>query len=133
MHSREDSVAAVEAALRDLRDGRMVIVVDDESRENEGDLIMAAQHAKPEQVAFMIRHTSGILCTPLERDHARRLSIAPVVGDRHGDRRPLDWPGSSVFGCLWHLRSLDPRTICAPPAKRFGSGPKAFCGRADLT
>ncbi|HWW32426.1 MAG TPA: 3,4-dihydroxy-2-butanone-4-phosphate synthase, partial [Steroidobacteraceae bacterium] len=51
---------SIEELLAELRAGRMVVVMDDEDRENEGDLIMAAEHATPEAVAFMIRHTSGI-------------------------------------------------------------------------
>jgi 3,4-dihydroxy 2-butanone 4-phosphate synthase/GTP cyclohydrolase II len=68
----EDAIAAIAA-------GEMIVVVDDEDRENEGDLIMAAEKAKPEQVAFMIRHTSGILCTPLTAEDAARLQLAPMV------------------------------------------------------
>jgi 3,4-dihydroxy 2-butanone 4-phosphate synthase/GTP cyclohydrolase II len=70
----EDAIAAIAA-------GRPVIVVDDEDRENEGDLIMAAAKATPEHVAFFIRHTSGILCTPLTRADARRLHLTPMVAD----------------------------------------------------
>ena len=70
----EDAIAAIAA-------GQAVIVVDDEDRENEGDLIMAAAKATPEHVAFFIRHTSGILCTPLTRADARRLHLAPMVAD----------------------------------------------------
>ena len=58
----------------------MVVVVDDDDRENEGDLIMAASKATPEAVAFMIRHTSGILCTPILQDHATALHLDPMVG-----------------------------------------------------
>jgi len=68
----EDAIAAIAA-------GDLIVVVDDEDRENEGDLIMAAEKAKPEQVAFMIRHTSGILCTPLPAEDAQRLHLAPMV------------------------------------------------------
>jgi 3,4-dihydroxy 2-butanone 4-phosphate synthase/GTP cyclohydrolase II len=68
----EDAIAAIAA-------GELIVVVDDEDRENEGDLIMAAEKAKPEQVAFMIRHTSGILCTPLTPEDAARLHLAPMV------------------------------------------------------
>src|SRR5262249_49892653 len=57
--------SSVEEILAELRAGRMVIILDDEDRENEGDFIMAAEHATPEAVAFMIRHSSGILCTPM--------------------------------------------------------------------
>jgi len=70
---------SVEVVLKAIADGELVIVVDDATRENEGDLIMAASHAKPEQVAFMIRHTSGILCTPLGEDDARRFRLDPMV------------------------------------------------------
>jgi 3,4-dihydroxy 2-butanone 4-phosphate synthase / GTP cyclohydrolase II len=71
-----DTVANAIAAIAE---GQLVIVVDDADRENEGDLIMAAAKALPEQVAFMIRHTSGILCTPLPPEDARRLRLDPMV------------------------------------------------------
>ena len=69
----------IEAAIEAIRGGRMIIVVDDDDRENEGDLIMAAATATPEQVAFMVRHTSGILCTPLSAADAARLRLQPMV------------------------------------------------------
>jgi 3,4-dihydroxy 2-butanone 4-phosphate synthase/GTP cyclohydrolase II len=65
--------------LAELRAGRMVIVVDDEDRENEGDLIMAAEHATAEAVAFMIRHTSGIICVPMEEAALARLELPQMV------------------------------------------------------
>jgi 3,4-dihydroxy 2-butanone 4-phosphate synthase/GTP cyclohydrolase II len=65
--------------LAELRAGRMVIVVDDEDRENEGDLIMAAEHATAEAVAFMIRHTSGIICVPMEEAALARLDLPQMV------------------------------------------------------
>ena len=74
---------SVEAVLDAIARGELVIVVDDATRENEGDLVMAASHAKPDQVAFMIRHTSGILCTPLGEDDARRFRLDPMVS--HND------------------------------------------------
>ncbi|MEM6709554.1 MAG: 3,4-dihydroxy-2-butanone-4-phosphate synthase, partial [Pseudomonadota bacterium] len=70
---------SVQSALDAIAAGEMVVVVDDDDRENEGDLIMAASKATPEQVAFMIRHTSGILCTPILEEHAQRLNLAPMV------------------------------------------------------
>ena len=57
----------------------MVIILDDEDRENEGDLIMAAEHATPEAVAFMIRHTSGIICVPMEDERLARLDLPQMV------------------------------------------------------
>ena len=70
---------SVEEALSAIAAGEMVVVVDDDDRENEGDLIMAASKATSEQVAFMIRHTSGILCAPILEDHAQRLRLDPMV------------------------------------------------------
>ncbi len=69
----------IESAIEAIRAGNMVVVVDDDDRENEGDLIMAASKATPEAVAFMIRHTSGILCAPLFEDHAKELHLDPMV------------------------------------------------------
>src|SRR5258708_5563871 len=65
--------------LAELRAGRMVVVMDDEERENEGDLIMAAQHATSEAVAFMIRHTSGIICVPMDEQQLARLDLPQMV------------------------------------------------------
>jgi 3,4-dihydroxy 2-butanone 4-phosphate synthase / GTP cyclohydrolase II len=73
------AVNSVEEILAELRAGRMVIIVDDEDRENEGDLIMAAEHATPEAVAFMIRHTSGIICVPMEEQQLARLDLPQMV------------------------------------------------------
>jgi 3,4-dihydroxy 2-butanone 4-phosphate synthase/GTP cyclohydrolase II len=70
---------SVEEILADLRAGRMVIIMDDEDRENEGDLIMAAERTTPEAVAFMIRHTSGIICVPMEEEGLVRLDLPQMV------------------------------------------------------
>ena len=69
----------IDEILADLKAGRMVIILDDEDRENEGDLIMAAEHATPEAVAFMIRHTSGIICVPMLEDQLARLDLPQMV------------------------------------------------------
>ena len=55
----------IEEAAADLRDGKLIIIVDDEDRENEGDLVGAAQFATPENVNFMVKEARGILCTPM--------------------------------------------------------------------
>ncbi len=70
---------SIEELLAELRAGRMVVVMDDEDRENEGDLIMAAEHATPEAVAFMIRHTSGIICVPIEERRLAALELPQMV------------------------------------------------------
>jgi 3,4-dihydroxy 2-butanone 4-phosphate synthase/GTP cyclohydrolase II len=61
--------------------GEIVVVTDDDDRENEGDLILAAVHATPEKMAFIIRHTCGIVCAPVTAEVARRLHLAPMVAD----------------------------------------------------
>jgi 3,4-dihydroxy 2-butanone 4-phosphate synthase / GTP cyclohydrolase II len=70
---------SIEEIVADLRAGRMVIIMDDEDRENEGDLIMAAERTTPEAVAFMIRHTSGIICVPMEEEGLVRLDLPQMV------------------------------------------------------
>ena len=70
---------SVEDAIRAVAAGDLVVVVDDDDRENEGDLIMAASKATTDKVAFMIRHTSGILCTPVNEPQAQRLHLDPMV------------------------------------------------------
>ena len=61
--------------------GEIVVVVDDEDRENEGDLIMAAEFATPEKIAFFVRHTSGLICVPLTGDRLDELDIPLMVKD----------------------------------------------------
>jgi 3,4-dihydroxy 2-butanone 4-phosphate synthase/GTP cyclohydrolase II len=73
---RLDSVAL---AIQRIRDGRPIVVVDDEDRENEGDLIFAAQRATPELVGFMIRHTSGFICVSMEGAELDRLGLPPMT------------------------------------------------------
>ena len=78
---------SVEEIVADLRAGRMVIIMDDEDRENEGDLIMAAQLATPEAVAFMIRHASGIICVPMEEERLARLDLPQMVASNSESHR----------------------------------------------
>ncbi|MBE7160793.1 MAG: bifunctional 3,4-dihydroxy-2-butanone-4-phosphate synthase/GTP cyclohydrolase II [Williamsia herbipolensis] len=77
----------VERAIADIAAGKAVVVVDDEDRENEGDLIFAAEKATPELVAFMVRYTSGYLCVPLAGADCDRLGLPPMYSvnqDKHG-------------------------------------------------
>ena len=71
-------IAGVEKAVADIAAGRPVIVVDDEDRENEGDLIFAAEKATPELLAFMVRYTSGYICVPLRESDCDRLDLPPM-------------------------------------------------------
>jgi len=71
----------VEAAIKAFAKGELVVVTDDDDRENEGDLFVAASLCTPEKMAFIIRHTSGIVCAPLGVEHARRLHLEPMVAE----------------------------------------------------
>ncbi|GAB2967140.1 bifunctional 3,4-dihydroxy-2-butanone-4-phosphate synthase/GTP cyclohydrolase II [Amycolatopsis acidiphila] len=70
--------AGIERAIADVAAGRPVVVVDDEDRENEGDLIFAAEKATPELLAFMVRYTSGYVCTALTEEDCDRLDLPPM-------------------------------------------------------
>lgn len=72
---------SIEEAINDFRQGKMVIVVDDEDRENEGDLIVAAEKITPEQVNFMLKNARGVLCAPITIDRCRELGLPHQVED----------------------------------------------------
>jgi 3,4-dihydroxy 2-butanone 4-phosphate synthase/GTP cyclohydrolase II len=79
-------IEGIERAISDIGAGRPVIVVDDEDRENEGDLIFAAEKATPELLAFMVRYTSGYICVPLQEVDCDRLDLPPMFHTNQ-DRR----------------------------------------------
>ena len=67
---------SVEEAVEEIRNGKMVIVTDDENRENEGDLVCAAEKITPEHIVFMATHARGLICTPIPEARAKELGIA---------------------------------------------------------
>jgi 3,4-dihydroxy 2-butanone 4-phosphate synthase/GTP cyclohydrolase II len=77
----QDPLARVRTAIDAFAQGAILVVTDDDDRENEGDLIFAASLATPDKLAFTIRHTSGIVCTPLTSEEARRLHLTPMVSN----------------------------------------------------
>jgi len=79
--------ARIEDAVAAIGRGEIVVVVDDEDRENEGDLIMAAEHATAEKIAFFVRHTSGVICAPLTGDRLDELEIPLMVRDNTESHR----------------------------------------------
>jgi 3,4-dihydroxy 2-butanone 4-phosphate synthase/GTP cyclohydrolase II len=75
------TLATIEAAVADIRDGRMIIIVDDEDRENEGDLVCAAEKVTPEIINFMARHARGLICLPLTEERCDELHLTTQVAD----------------------------------------------------
>lgn len=72
-----------EDIIEDIRQGKMVILMDDEDRENEGDIIMAAEHVTPEAINFMVTHARGLVCLPMTADRCQRLNL-PLMVDKNG-------------------------------------------------
>ncbi|HKG46331.1 MAG TPA: 3,4-dihydroxy-2-butanone-4-phosphate synthase [Pyrinomonadaceae bacterium] len=75
------TLATIEEAVADIRDGRMIIIVDDEDRENEGDVVCAAEKVTPEIINFMARHARGLICLPLTEDRCDELHLTTQVAD----------------------------------------------------
>ncbi|HXM57278.1 MAG TPA: bifunctional 3,4-dihydroxy-2-butanone-4-phosphate synthase/GTP cyclohydrolase II [Candidatus Dormibacteraeota bacterium] len=115
-------VATIPQALADLEDGKFIIIVDDEDRENEGDLCVAAQLVTPEQITFMSRYGGGLICTPMISNRLDELGIEPMVNQntsRYGtafsvsvEAKDLVTTGISAFdraATIRHLVNLDAR------------------------
>lgn len=79
------SICTVEEAIEEIRQGRMIILVDDEDRENEGDITIAAQHVTPDAINFMARHARGLICLPLAPEWADKLDL-PLMTQRNGSK-----------------------------------------------
>ncbi|MBU0577916.1 bifunctional 3,4-dihydroxy-2-butanone-4-phosphate synthase/GTP cyclohydrolase II [Patescibacteria group bacterium] len=77
--------AKIQEAIKELKKGKMIIVVDDEDRENEGDLVMAAEFATAETINFMTKEGRGLVCVPMEEELARRLNFHPMVANPDGN------------------------------------------------
>lgn len=82
-----EGFASVADAIEDIRQGKMVVVVDDEDRENEGDLIMAAQAATPEAMAFIVKHGTGIVCVAMKGEDLERLQIPLMVNEKENEEQ----------------------------------------------
>jgi 3,4-dihydroxy 2-butanone 4-phosphate synthase/GTP cyclohydrolase II len=115
-------VATIPEALADLEDGKFIIIVDDEDRENEGDLCVAAQLVTPEHITFMSRYGGGLICTPMISNRLDELGIEPMVNhntSRYGtafsvsvEAKDLVTTGISAFdraATIRHLVNLDAR------------------------
>ena len=121
------NVAAIEAALADFREGKFVIVVDDEDRENEGDFITAAEMITPEKVNFMLREGRGVLCAPITISRAEQLELAHQVQDNTSVLgTPFTVTVDKLEGCTTgvsaHDRAATIRHLANPEAKAADFG-----------
>src|ERR1041384_5640358 len=87
MRREATAISPIAEIVADLRAGRIVILVDDEDRENEGDLVFAADFVSAEKIKFLAKHGRGLICMPITEEHASRLGLRPMVEQnrsRHG-------------------------------------------------
>jgi len=73
--NRENNFSSIESAIKDFKEGKIVIVVDDEDRENEGDMIFSAEKSTPELVNFLVKSAGGLICVPMEQNRLHELNL----------------------------------------------------------
>ncbi len=116
------TLSKVEDAIEAIKNLQMVIVVDDEDRENEGDLVMAAEAATPENIAFFLAHTSGVICVPLEDTRADQLQLPlMVVANTEAQRTAftvtVDYRHGTTTGISAHDRAATIRSLIDPETR----------------
>jgi len=116
------SLHSIEEIIADIRAGKMVVIMDDEARENEGDLIMAAQFARPEDINFMARYARGLICLTLTRERCRQLRLPLMVSDTdasHATNFTLSIEAAEgvTTGISAHDRAHTVQTAVRPDAK----------------
>jgi len=114
--------AKVEDAVAAIGRGEIVVVVDDEDRENEGDLIMAAEFATPEAIAFFLHHTSGVICAPVTRERASELDLPLMVANNTESMRTaftvsVDYRHGTTTGISAHDRSATIQALVSPSTR----------------
>jgi 3,4-dihydroxy 2-butanone 4-phosphate synthase / GTP cyclohydrolase II len=114
--------ATIDEAIAAIGAGRMIVVVDDEDRENEGDLIVAAEHATPEVMAFFVRHTSGLICASITSDRADELDLPLMVARNTESQRTaftvtVDARLGTTTGISAKDRSLTARALVDPQTR----------------
>ncbi|KAK6455468.1 3,4-dihydroxy-2-butanone 4-phosphate synthase [Scheffersomyces xylosifermentans] len=117
-----DVFVPIPEALEAFKNGEFLIVMDDEDRENEGDLIIAAEKTTTEKMAFLVRHSSGYVCAPLAISRAEKLGLHPMLAnatDRHGTAYTVtcDYADGTTTGISAHDRALTARKLADPTSK----------------
>ncbi|HZF24786.1 MAG TPA: 3,4-dihydroxy-2-butanone-4-phosphate synthase [Steroidobacteraceae bacterium] len=113
---------SIEEIVAEVRNGRMVVIMDDETRENEADLIMAAETATPEAIAFFVRYTSGIICQPMLRERLQELRLPQMVPENTESHRTaftisVDFRQGTTTGISAHDRAKTIRALADPGAQ----------------
>ena len=122
MRRETAAISPVAEVIQAIRAGEIVILVDDEDRENEGDLVFAAEFVTPEKINFLAKHGRGLICMPITDEHAARLGLRPMVEQnrsRHGTNFTVSIEAAEgiATGISAHDRALTVRVACAPNAK----------------
>ena len=78
---KAETAISIEVAIESFKNGRMLIVVDDEDRENEGDFIIAAEKSRPEDINFMMKEGRGLICMAISTEYSDRLKLSPMVSE----------------------------------------------------
>jgi len=112
----------IEEALFDFKQGRMIIVVDDEDRENEGDLLMAAEKVTPEAINFMATHGRGLICTPMTAERCDELELAAMVTNNTDSHETaftvsVDAKGKTTTGISAYERAITIKVMMDPQTK----------------
>ncbi len=114
--------ADIDKAIAAIARGEIVVVVDDEDRENEGDLIMAAEFATPEKIAFFLHHTSGYICAPVTTQRAKELDLPPMVVNNTENMRTaflvsIDYRHGTTTGISAHDRAATIHALVDPSTR----------------
>src|SRR2546422_8584951 len=122
MRREAAAISPIAEIVADIRAGNIVILVDDEDRENEGDLVFAADFVTPEKINFLAKHGRGLVCMPITEEHAQRLGLRPMVAQnrsRHGTNFTVSIEAAEgiATGISAHDRALTVKVAASADAK----------------
>ena len=122
MQREKVAISPVAEIVAEIRAGRIVILVDDEDRENEGDLVFAAEFVSAEKINFLAKHGRGLICMPITEEHAARLGLRPMVEQnrsRHGTNFTVSIEAAEgiATGISAHDRALTIKVAASPDAR----------------
>src|ERR671937_1413765 len=115
------AISPITEIVAEVRAGRIVILVDDEDRENEGDLVFAAEFVSADKINFLAKHGRGLVCMPITEQHAARLGLRPMVEQnrsRHGTNFTVSIEAAEgiTTGISSHDRALTIKVACSEKA-----------------